>query len=111
MKIEVVNAKTVGFHKGEYIGRASPGRRGSPLANPYKIGKGISREEAVTMYEAWLRKELERGDQLILDEFARLASIVCQGKLTLVCWCAPDPCHGDVIAKVLRESLQTEEVA
>lgn len=69
-----------------YIGR--PG----PWGNPYVIGRDGTREEVITQYEAYLR-----GNQGLR---ARLPEL--RGKV-LGCWCAPQPCHGDVLARLANE--------
>ena len=58
----------------------------SMWANPFKIGKGCTRAEAVEKYMAYLSR---RPDLLAHLEGLR-------GKV-LVCWCAPEECHGDVL--------------
>jgi hypothetical protein len=56
--------------------------------NPFRIGQAGTREEVIAAYEAHLRfsPELRR----------RLPEL--RGKV-LGCWCAPEPCHGDVLAR------------
>ena len=66
-----------------YIGR--PGIWG----NPYVIGRDGIREEAIAKY----RRYLEGSPELM----ARLPEL--SGKI-LGCWCAPQPCHGDVLAEL-----------
>lgn len=87
-----------------YIGRACP-RAGDPRAhvssafrNPYSIDRRrfISREEAVRRYEDYLRLSLSTGDVTIEDLSA------LKGK-RLGCWCKPEPCHGDVLIKLIEE--------
>jgi hypothetical protein len=76
-----------------YVGRAM--HRGgwhldaSPLACPYRPGRDGSREQVVARYR----------DYLLADKaLVRLARSL-RGK-RLGCWCAPLPCHADVIADV-----------
>lgn len=112
--IEVVNAKDnmPAIHTGEYVGRGnSRGRwRKSPLANTFKIGVDGDRDYVIAMYQRWLRNKVLHGDRAVLDELARLASIVERtGHLTLVCWCAPLPCHADVIKLAIEKVLPKEE--
>ncbi len=66
----------------------------SPWANPFPRDPCVSSEEACRRYETWLRGE--RPDLL-----ARLPEL--RGK-TLGCWCAPGPCHGDVLIRLLAEA-------
>jgi Domain of unknown function (DUF4326) len=76
-----------------YVGRAV--YRGgwklpaSPLANPFRPGRDGSHEEVVAVYRAYL---LERPDLLALIPGLR-------GR-RLGCWCAPLPCHAQVIAEL-----------
>lgn len=71
-----------------------PGRWG----NPFRIGRDGARDEVIAKYEAWLRS---RPDLL-----ARLPELA--GK-RLGCWCAPLPCHGDVLVRLVRErGLESE---
>ena len=77
---------------GEYIGRPSP------LGNPFVIGKDGTREEVIRKYAEWLPTNKAAQDELRdLRNRHRLL-----GNLTLVCWCAPLACHGDVIAKEIE---------
>src|SRR5262249_55914272 len=47
-------------------------------------------------YDRWLSWEVaERGEAH--RELRRLAGIARTGELVLVCWCAPEKCHGEVI--------------
>jgi len=66
---------------------------GSPLANPFRPGPDGSRNEVIARYRRYL---LGRSDLLTLLPGLR-------GR-RLGCWCAPEPCHADVIAE-LADSL------
>ena len=70
-------------HFDIYIGR--PSRWG----NPFKVGRDGSREEVIAKYRTYV---LSRPDLV-----AALPEL--QGKV-LGCWCAPEPCHGDVLAEL-----------
>lgn len=85
---------------GEYIGRPSP------LGNRFLIGRDGDRLAVIEQYRAWLARNMLEPS--VADELQRLAAIAEQGDLTLVCWCAPHPCHGDVIAEVLRAMTNGE---
>lgn len=65
------------------IGR--PGKWG----NPFVIGKHGNREEVVAKYRAWIQGQAE-----LLSDVASLS-----GK-RIACYCAPQPCHGDVLAEL-----------
>jgi hypothetical protein len=86
---KVLNKKQHGIPPGAvYIGRGDP-RRGvlrSKWHNPFRIGKDGDRVDVILRYAAHLRT---RDDLLqALDEL--------RGK-DLVCHCAPEPCHGDLL--------------
>ena len=86
----VLNYKRDGLPPGAvYIGRANPryGLRASKWANPFMIERDGTRDEAIAMYERWLRDERP-------DLTAALPEL--RG-VDLVCWCAPKRCHGDVL--------------
>lgn len=69
-----------------YIGRPSK------WGNPFVIGKDGDRQAVIEKYDKWIR------EQPLLADIHEL-----KGK-RLGCWCAPLPCHGDVLA-YLAESI------
>lgn len=77
-----------------YIGRPSPwGNPFSHLTTSAARFRVATREEAIRKYEAWLRDQ---------PELVERAKRELRGKV-LGCWCAPLPCHGDVLARVAAE--------
>lgn len=70
-----------------YIGR------GTIYGNEFIIGKDGTREEVIAKYKAWFYSR---------PNIMYLARIELINK-TLVCHCAPLPCHGDVIAEYLQQ--------
>lgn len=86
-----------------YVGRRmAPRRAGSwdlrphPLANPYSVKALSSNEAAVSAY-----------CQHLLSEPGLLARVLLLRGSLLACWCAPAPCHADVLA-VLAEADRVE---
>lgn len=67
-----------------YVGR--PGFWG----NPFKVGYDGTREAVIKKYRDWL---LNQPDKIAA------AKAHLRGKV-LACWCAPKPCHGDVLLEV-----------
>jgi hypothetical protein len=77
-------------HGAVYVGRAAPGLRKSPYANPFKIGRdAVDAAEAKQLYRlhaegfdvATLRRDLAGKD--------------------IACWCPLDqPCHADVLLEL-----------
>jgi hypothetical protein len=75
---------------GVYIGRPSL------LGNPFKIGVHGERSEVIGLYRRWLWDRVnEKGE--VYAELKRLAMLAKQGDLTLICWCVPKSCHGQVV--------------
>lgn len=83
---------------GIYIGRKAGRWKESPLGNPFKIGRDGHRGEVIAKYREWLYERLRSSDSPQAVEFTRLYH---QPDLHLVCWCAPLPCHGEVIRDLL----------
>lgn len=84
---------------GRAMGLAKPSRKKSPWHNPYKVGKdAATNDEACEMYRDYL---LAKPDLLSHIEELR-------GKL-LVCWCYPEPCHGNVLIELLNRQLSVED--
>ena len=70
-----------------YIGRgARIGWRQGKWHNPFIIPRDGSRDEVIAKYRAWIVQQPEL--------MAALPEL--RGK-DLLCWCAPEPCHGDVL--------------
>ena len=69
--------------------------RATKWGNPFVIGRDGDRARVIAKYRARLWREI-RADHIGLDELAALL-----GK-RLMCWCAPEPCHGDVLAEAAR---------
>ena len=69
-----------------YIGRPSK------WGNPFMIGRDGSREEVIFKYLKWLRNQPE-----LIKALPEL-----KGK-RLGCWCAPNSCHGDILAKLSND--------
>lgn len=90
----VLNKHVHGIPAGAvYIGR------GSKWGNPFTSIQGrntkasfvvATREEAIEKYREWLKNQIRSGS-ITKSDLAEL-----YGK-DLVCFCAPKPCHGDVL--------------
>jgi hypothetical protein len=68
--------------------------RTTKWGNPFRMTNKSPEERArvIVKYEEWIRKQPQ-----LLQDLPDLA-----GK-TMVCWCAPLPCHGDVLIKLIKE--------
>jgi hypothetical protein len=73
-----------------YIGRAGQGEAG-PWGNPYRLLPGNARGTTLERYRQWLLNRLY-DEPDFREEVAGL-----HGK-TLVCFCKPQTCHGDILA-------------
>jgi hypothetical protein len=94
--------------KGQGLGGVYVGRP-TPLGNPFRLEKEDQREEVVARYATWLEEELHRGNREVaraLEELYR--RLKRQGTLTLLCFCAPRRCHGEVIAEHLKRRAEAE---
>lgn len=83
--MKVLNKRT--SSDGVYIGRPSK------FGNPFVIGRDGTRADVVAKFEKYL---MGRPD-LIEAAKRELAGY------NLVCWCAPEACHGDVLLRVANE--------
>jgi hypothetical protein len=88
-----------------YIGRtvSRDGLPGSKWGNPFKPaiqGDAAAHAVAVTLYRRWLC-----GQPKLLAALPEL-----RGR-DLVCWCAPLPCHGDVLLELANGRADEEEPA
>ncbi len=92
----VVNIHMVNGQRPDYdiyIGRAGRGIKGSDWANPFKESDEQSREQVIGQYRDYLLNY--RPDLL-----QKIPTLV--GK-RLGCWCAPKPCHGDVLVALANQ--------
>jgi hypothetical protein len=69
-----------------YIGRPSK------WGNPFTIGKDGTREEVIKKYEIWIRTQPN-----LLKDLHELKDKI------LGCWCKPNNCHGDILARMINE--------
>lgn len=67
-----------------YIGRPSK------FGNPFKIGRDGTREEVIAKYRQYIE----------LNPLLKDAAVRELRGHDLVCWCAPLPCHGDVLLEI-----------
>ena len=81
----------------------------SPLGNPFVMDTESDREDVIKKYKFWISRQINLNDTATLRELNRLFNRAKKGDLNLICWCAPKPCHGDVIKKLLEEMLENEK--
>jgi hypothetical protein len=83
---KVLNAKHVG--KQSTPDRVNVGRP-SEWGNPFKLGRDGTRADVIAKYRAW-----------IVQQPALMAALPELRGRNLVCWCAPKPCHADVLLEL-----------
>ena len=85
-----------------YIGR------GSPLGNPFKMSDQTDeeRERVCDEYEKYFAEKIEKDDVVFTTELASLVKKTIEdGYIKLGCYCSPQRCHGDTIARFLNKVL------
>lgn len=103
-----------------HVGSGTTGERvcrPSPLGNPFshrpsrfEVVEVGSRAEAIARYRTWLRARLGDPGSPQSREVARLLALYrARGALTLLCYCAPLPCHAEVVREVLLEFLSAPD--
>jgi hypothetical protein len=95
-KTTVVNLKA-GERCDVFIGRPSK------WGNPFKIGQDGDRFKVVMKYAQWMEKKMQNVPAL-RDQIIREL-----GGKRLGCFCAPERCHGDVLAIIANMELDTEK--
>ena len=76
--------------------------------NPYRSGPRASREAVIERYRRHLWRQIRRAD-VPLEDLAALAE-----SKGLACWCAPRPCHAEVLARAAlwaRDELAARNAA
>ena len=103
-EIGIVNMS--GF--GLYIGRGDRNNEASPLANPFPITPNRDRDQSIAQFKKYLWNKIQRyisfGEiDLTVAEFLYLCRKNQYGEdIALRCYCAPKPCHGDVIKAAIE---------
>jgi hypothetical protein len=94
------------------IGRASSGAGAGcvpchALGNPFSLN-AYSRDEAIARYRVWLEKKVSERDKEVCAALNTLWQVALKQDVELECFCAPLPCHGDVIKAVVEAKLPSE---
>jgi Domain of unknown function (DUF4326)/YspA, cpYpsA-related SLOG family len=84
---------------GIYVGRPTV------LGNPSTL-QAYTRTDAIARYRIWLRQQWQRHGEVhaALLQLARLYT--ARAQLTLLCWCAPQRCHAEVIREAVLGIVQ-----
>ena len=94
-----------------YIGRFYEGKTmtlpASALANPFKLNKNKdNRSEVIVQFRKYLWEHIQKGlAGQYTDVFEELLYLFYLYKtmkdITLMCWCKPLDCHGDIIGRAI----------
>lgn len=79
-----------------FINGARFPKEDSIWANPFRIVGTETRSDVIHKYEKYITERLDRDPTLV----EKLLSL--KGK-TLGCWCKPEPCHGDILVKLIAK--------
>ena len=100
-----------------YIGRS---KDGNILANPFSFDAQKSslakltfktREEALEAYKEYFKRQYE-SDEYFKEVIDEIYEKYKRGEdVYLQCFCAPEPCHGNIIADALQKRLLKEKMA
>lgn len=88
-----------------YIGRPSL------LGNPFTIEGKQTRTAVLKNYTRWLEWKIEMGNAEVVAELDRIASLVLDDSglpVKLLCFCAPQACHGDVLKRVIEQAIKEQ---
>jgi uncharacterized protein DUF4326 len=97
--ITVVNVKHDKRPEIIYIGHQTAERAASRLGNPYTIKEYT---DTIGLYRRWLWRRLQ-SDTPQRREIERLAQMHrSRQDFLLGCWCAPVPCHGEVVKAAIE---------
>lgn len=106
-----------------YIGR------GSILGNPYSHLKSSkakifveSRDKAIECYKNYLYKIInneKKSDEMLLlglifrdkylSELQKIKELAEKQDVYLICFCAPQSCHGDIIKKIVESYIEEQK--
>lgn len=107
MTIKVVNKyKHKPTQADVYIGRGSPlGNKYSHIPSKYpEVIKVGTRAQACACHKDWFEENWHK-DQAIIDELSNILELEEKfGTVYLVCFCAPQQCHGDNIVEFLSQA-------
>ena len=111
--ITVVNRRTyTGSWDKTVVYVGQPSVLGNPfthlaVANTKAEHHVATREEAISSYRVWLEAALRVPFSEGRVAFQTLVDLYWRhGSLTLVCWCAPLPCHADVLAEEVMRWIE-----
>lgn len=78
--------------------------RGSALGNPYLLTNEADRLRVIQRYEYWFYRQIQvEKNQAVMNQLDKIYNeLMDKGSVTLGCYCAPKPCHCDVIKRFIE---------
>lgn len=103
MPINVVNKYTFKGTVFVYIGRPSA------LGNPFKVATPAERGSAIVLFRDYLPEAYSKGGKVkkAIDDL--VVKFKAGEEINLLCFCAPRPCHGDVIREFVERLAGNEQ--
>jgi uncharacterized protein DUF4326 len=94
---------------GIYVGREMPylGLAGSVLGNRCD---GRTREERIANFRRDLWEKMQRREKEY-RELKRIAELARHEDAILICWCAPKPCHAEVIRDAVEGQIWDRQLS
>jgi hypothetical protein len=107
MSIAIGHVTRNEFQPGQYPQWAVFVGRPSGLGNPFRIGRDGDREQCIAQFATWLDGQLAGPTSKAARKLARLRQLLAKhGHLMLLCYCAPERCHAEVIRDRLLGAAQ-----
>ena len=96
LRQQILNRRNYGASDPAWYSNAVPITRKTPFGNPFEIGKHGDRAEVIEKFRHYFYHRIKTDEQFKKDV------LQLRGK-HLLCWCAPLPCHGEVIREWLEQ--------
>lgn len=111
--VHIKNSLNSPGYKSVYIGRGysrDPRMENSGLGNPFKLGPHESRGATIERFKEWCWREYNKNPEY-KEKIDSLARRVKKGEnIELVCFCKPNPCHGDILKKFIDWLVDNNKV-
>jgi len=75
--------------------------RGTPLGNPFRPGNETSHADALASYRRWLWDRIRRNEPAVMRAMRSIDQ-----DTALVCSCAPNACHADIVMRAWHWMLE-----
>lgn len=107
-KITVIHKRNERHYPADrvvYVGRPSPLGNPFPMSNKADVHE---RARVIEQFHGWLKGQLEAQTPAVVAELQRIVQLAKTGPVYLMCWCAPEPCHAEIIAMYAALQLPHE---